>query len=259
MVEVHDPLFDENALVLELTHGVIADAAVHGAEQVDIPNLFYPHAPAAGGCLDQHQRPRHSLLNLKIKQGTGDLFRFKFVINGTVRTRHRGDAQTAGQTLGIDLVSQFADDPPRGADEDEGAAAFRHTTGKAEIFGKESVTGMNGRGSGIVGNAEKLVRIMIGRNAIQAFGPAGFSGKAHMAGRRVLRRIDTDKFQSQFPAGLHDPDGYLAPIGDKNLVVIFHEHPFLVFCRPCVHGRRSPRNASELDIQAVNIGRITFN
>ena len=35
VVEVRDALFDEHALVLELAQGVVADAAVHGAEVVD--------------------------------------------------------------------------------------------------------------------------------------------------------------------------------------------------------------------------------
>ena len=41
-------------------------------------------------------------------------------------------------------------------------------------------------------------------------------------------------------------------------MVVFHEHPFLEVSRPRVPRTGGPWNALELDIQAVDIGRIAF-
>ena len=47
MIEILDALLDEHAFVLELTHGVVADAAVHLTEHVDVIDFFNAHAAAA--------------------------------------------------------------------------------------------------------------------------------------------------------------------------------------------------------------------
>lgn len=62
VVEVREALFDEHALVLELAQGVVADAAVHGAEVVDVVHFLDAHAATAGRSLDQHQRALDALL-----------------------------------------------------------------------------------------------------------------------------------------------------------------------------------------------------
>ena len=223
MVEIGDALLDEHALVLELPQGVIADTAVDGTEDVDIVHFLDAHAAAAGRGLDQHERPPDALLLLEFKDAAGDAFGFHLVIDGPVGTGHGGHAQTARQALGVDLVAQFPDDLPRGADEDHLAVALHDPAGKAEVFGKEAVARMHGGAARLVRHGHELIGVMVGGDAVKAFFPAGLAGKPHMAGRGVLRGIDGREGHSQLAAGPHDAHGDFAAIGHKDFVA-FQRH-----------------------------------
>ena len=244
VVEVRDALFDEHALVLELAQGVVADAAVHGAEVVDVVHVLDAHAATAGRSLDQHQRALYALLRLELEHAAGDALGFHLVIDGAVGTGNGGHVQAAGQTFGVDLVAQLADDLPRGADEDHLAVAPGHATGKAEVLGEETVTGMHGRAAGLVGHGHQFVGVMIGRNTEQAAFAAVLAGVAHMARSGVFGGKDGGKGHTQLAAGPHDAYGDLAAVGDENLVLL--QRVFLaglqggllraVLCRSCGMG-----------------------
>ena len=112
MVEAADALFDQHAFILELTERVVADAPVHGAELIDVVNFLDAHPAAACGGLHEHQRTGDALLELEVVEVAGDLFGFHFVVDGAVGAGDGRHAETAGQTLGVDLVAEFPDDPP---------------------------------------------------------------------------------------------------------------------------------------------------
>ena len=185
VVEIRDALLNEHAFVLELAQGVIADAPVDRTELVRVVDFLDAHAAAARRGLDQHQRALDALLFLEFKDRLGDALGLHLVVNGAVRTGHRGHAQAAGQAFGIDFVAQLTDDFPGGADEDQFAVAFGDPAGETEILGEKAVARMHGGAAGLVGNGHQFVGVVIGGHAEQAFSPAFLAGQADMAGRRA--------------------------------------------------------------------------
>ncbi len=118
MIEIRNSLLNQNALVLELPEGIIANPAVNRTELVRIVNFLNSHAATAGRGLYQNQGPFNALPFLKLENRLGNMLGFHFVINRPVRTRNSRNAKASGQAFCIDLVPKLANDFPRRPNED---------------------------------------------------------------------------------------------------------------------------------------------
>ena len=163
-----------------------------------------------------------SLLHLKVEERTRNLFGLKLVVNGTVGTGHRGHAERTRQTLGVDFVAEIANDAPGRPEKHQRTLALGHSAGETEILGKEAVAGMNGRGAGFVGHAQKLVGIVIGRNAIQALFAADLAGQSHMTGTGVFRGMNAHEVEPELYACLNDANRDFAAVGNKHFMLFIH-------------------------------------
>jgi hypothetical protein len=230
VVEVEDALLDEHAFVAELALGVVLDASERAAELVQVGHFLDAHAPAAGRSLDQDDGVAHALLLLEVEEGLGDVFGLEVVGHGLVGTRHGRHAELAGQALGVDLVAEFADDLPGGPDEDELALTLHHSPGKAVILGEEPVAGMDGRGAGLVGHGEDFVGVEVGTDAVQGLFSSELARQDAVLAVPVGLGEERHECQAQLAAGLHDPDGDLAAVGDEDFMV-FRFAAFLHVCK----------------------------
>ena len=81
---------------------------------------------------------------------------------------------------------------------------------------------MHRRGPGFVGHAQKLVRVVIRRYAVQALLAAHFAGQQHVTGTRILRRVNAYKIKSELYACLNNANRNLAAVGYKHFMLFIH-------------------------------------
>ena len=81
---------------------------------------------------------------------------------------------------------------------------------------------MHGRGAGLGGHTQKLVGIVIGRNAVQTLFSAEFTGEGHMTGKRVFRGMNAYEVESELPACLNDANRDFAAVGNKHFMLFIH-------------------------------------
>ena len=86
---------------------------------------------------------------------------------------------------------------------------------------------MHGRGAGLVGHAEQLVGVVIGRDAVQTLLSAKLAGKSHMSGKRVFRRMNAYEVESELPACLNDANRNFTAVGNEHFMLFIHAISFL--------------------------------
>jgi len=239
MIEIENALLDQHALVVELALGVVAHPAIDGLELIDVVDFLDAHAPAAGRGLDQHHRVGDALLGLEGEQRLGDFLGLQLVVDRTVRSRHRGNGQAAGQPLGVDLVTERPDDAPGRSDEGQSPGALGHPTGETEILGEKAVARMDSRGAGMVGHGQNFVGVMIGADPIGALRSAQGTSQGQMARCLVGLGVDANKIQAERNARLDDAHGYFAPVGYQDFLLRGRHDPSSSRPRGC-----RPRPAS---------------
>ena len=178
------------------------------------PGDAHALAAAAGGRLDHH----------RIADLLGNLHRLVRRADDAEIAGHGGNARLGSNLLGLDLVPHRLDGIGMGADEDD-AGRLQHLR-KARPLRQKAVTGMNGLGACLLAGGKDLVGNEIGVRGRRRADMDGLVGHLHVQGVLVRLGMDGDRLDAHRPAGLDDPAGDLAAIGNQDLVEHGRSIPF---------------------------------
>ena len=81
---------------------------------------------------------------------------------------------------------------------------------------------MHGRGAGFVGHAQKLVGVVVGRNAVQALFAADLTGQRHVTGTDVFRGMNAHEVEPELHACLNDANRDFAAVGNEHFMLFIH-------------------------------------